>query len=373
MCHIVFIGADAKARQLTAAIRSQDGNAEAVQAYPFTAWLQLLKRGSAKRGDVIVIRFLNDHPSLLASLIKPFGDAVTIMICVLRGVRIFWLCHNVNRETESYWPLISWFRRWLWARRAERIVIDDPSLMAAAQAVFLDHRSKLWNITLGPPDEWPRYNRPDLVERARTFMARPDPSDPDRERRLHILVAGISGSKYLHFELLPKLEPRLRELGWDPRILVITRFQRPGGWSRGKRYGGFIDWCERTPTVLLLRDYIDIDEREWVTDVDLIWRAMADWSFPFTLFNAARARIPVLSYQSGHTGALVEREGIGAMVDWSFGNLGEAVNTALATPSGNFEAFLAERTWDIGARRLMAAVADASTPDTAAAAMKAES
>jgi len=355
MTAIVFIGGDPKARHLVAAIRTLGGESRALPRYPFTVWASLLRRSPVRRGDVLVARFLNDHPSLLLSVCKPLGDALTLAVCWLRGIRVFWLCHNVDRETESYWPVTSGLRRRMWSRCAERIVIDDPTLMAAANVIFRRYRDKLFPITLGPLDYGPRHDRPDLAQRARTFFTREQRRDGGKDCRLNILCAGVSGEKYLHFDLLPRLERELRALRWEPRIVVVTRFQKDGGWSRGKHYGAFIEWCERTPSVLLLRDYIDLDEREWTDDVDLIWRTMSDWSFAFTLFNAARARIPVLSYECGHSGQVVEHEGIGATVAWDFSNLDEAVRQARATPDERFERFLARRSWQNGARILLGA------------------
>lgn len=353
MTRVIFIGADAKARHLGQKLSELGGESDVWRSYPFTAWMKLWRPSGARKGDVIVVRFLNDNPSLLLTLLKPVGDCVTLAICAVRGVRVFWLCHNIDKETECYWPFVSQLRRWLWSRRAEKIVIDDPSLMDAAYAEFTKFYDKLFPITLSPLESGPVYNRPDLEKQGREFLFRDAGGGKDPRKQLNILCAGTTGLKYYHFQLLPVLERKLREHGWNPRILVVTRFQKNGSWSRGKDYGSFIDWCERTPGVLLLREYIDLDERDWRDDVDLIWRSMADWSFPITFYNACRAEIPVLSYQAGSVGVIVERERIGATINWDFSNVGTAVETALSIPQESFKAFLGRRSWENGARELL--------------------
>ncbi|WP_038052666.1 glycosyltransferase [Thioalkalivibrio sp. ALJ1] len=352
MTRIVFVGDDPKARQFVEALRQHGRDAEAWGAYPFTAWKHLLARRVVSRGDVIVIRYLNDNPSWFVSIGKPFGDVLTLLVARVRGIRVYWLCHNLDRETESYWPLISSLRRWLYARQAEAIAITDPALMAAAPAVFGRHRHKVFPMSMGLLPKRRRFNKPELEDQVRNFFSR----DPACKHQLNILCAGVSGPKYLHFDLLPVLEERLRQLGWSPRIAVVTRFLRKGEWSRGKNYRSFINWCEKTPSVLLVKRYIDLDESEWADDVDLIWRAMGDWSFAFTLLNAARARIPVLAFDSGGVGAIVRQEEIGATVAWDFSNLGEAVQTALSTPSENYEKFLGQRSWSKAAQSLSDAI-----------------
>ncbi|SEO98088.1 hypothetical protein [Aquisalimonas asiatica] len=348
-----FIGGDRKARELVRAIRQRGGQAAELKLYPFTAWFHFMRPGGASGGDVAVIRYLNDHPSLVVSLLKPVGDILTVTVFKLRRVRVFWLCHNLDRETEKYWPLVSRFRRRIWERVSERILVTDPLLMDAANTVFYRVRHKVAPITLGLLPKDKRFNRKEAEREAREFLRSGGVTEDGRRRTLNILCAGVSGKKYLHFDLLPQLERGLREAGWEPRILVVTRFQKGGVWSRGKDYSGFIEWCDRAESVLLLRDYIDIDEQEWADDIDLVWRSMSDWSFAFTLLNASAAGIPILSYQSGAMGLIVEKAGLGASISWDFCDLDEKVKAALAVPETNFQVFLEKRSWDNAARVLM--------------------
>jgi len=348
---IFFVGSDAKATKLVRALEESGVQAEALASLPFLAWRKFV-RGCGRRGDVVVVRYLNDNASFLVTVAKPFGDLLSILVLRLRGLRVFWICHNVDRETESFWPLVSNIRRWLWSSAAERILVTDVSLMPAAQVLLRKARDKLVPMSVGLLSKRRRFEKPELENQARTFL-RAEDGKPGRP--LRILCAGVSGPKYLHFDLLPQLEAVLRETGWAPRIVVITRFQKGGTWSRGKHYDDFIAWCERTPTVMLIRRFIDIDEREWAPDVDLIWRAMGDYSFLFTLLNACRAHIPILSYQSGLVGDLVEREGIGASIAWDFSNVDDAVRRALNVDMRDLDAFLARRSWDRGAQILHAA------------------
>lgn len=357
---IHFVGGDRKARQFVQAINQRGGKAQALKAYPFTAWLTLMRPDKVEPGDVVVVRYLNDNPSLFLSLLKPIGDLLTLAVVRIRKVRLLWLCHNVDRETETYWPLVSRLRRRVWERYCDAIIVTDPSLMDAANAVFYKARSKITPITLGALPKDRRFSRPDDERRARRFLRSPDAGEGSGRGSIRVLCAGISGEKYIHFELLPLLDRFLKAAGWSPRVLVVTRFQRNGSWSRGKDYSDFVDWCDKTDSVLLLKDYIDIDEKEWSDDIDLVWRTMSDWSFAFTLINACVAKIPLLSYQSGAVGTIVDRERIGATVSWDFSDLEEKVDAALGIPSKNFEDFLAKRSWDNAARVFMsyAGVAD---------------
>jgi len=321
---------------------------------PFRGWKYLSTPARGRHGDVVIARYLNDSPKLFKSLCRVAGDALSLIVFRMRGMRVFWICHNVDGETETYWPLSTKVRRWLWGHSAEKIFVTDSSLMDIARASLKGVQEKLTPTSMGLL-RVPGKRKREYDEAMLAFLRRDTDSNSPRPR-LNILCAGRTGPKYIHFDLLPRLERELREGGWEPRFLAITNFQRDGVWSRGRRYDDFIQWCDNNPAVMLVREYIDFNENEWSEHIDLIWRALSDHSMSFTLFNACDAKIPLLSYQSGHLGQLIQREGIGAMINRDFTNVGPAVDRALAVNPGQFQAFMAKRSWSDGARLLLNAV-----------------
>ncbi|MFV8835529.1 hypothetical protein ACNSTU_11235 [Aquisalimonas sp. APHAB1-3] len=305
---------------------------------------------------MVVCRYLNDHPNLFISLMKVLGDSVAVSIARTRGVRVLWLCHNVDRETETYWPGITAWRRGLWSRAAETILVPDPALMSPAIGAFLGHRDKLRPITVGPlptptldPEEQAR------LAQVKAFLNAP--SDGGR-KPLRLLVAGTPGRKYLHFSLLPRLCDALEHSGWAPRVVVAGQFDNRGRVIRGEDYRKFLAWCRDHDNIHLETSYLPLDERELADSIDLIWRSIADWSFAFTLFNAALARIPILTYEAGFLGSFVPQQGLGATIAWDFSNVDEAVRDALHADPQNFERFLTERSWERGGALIVAALSE---------------
>lgn len=103
-----------------------------------------------------------------------------------------------------------------------------------------------------------------------------------------------------------------------------------------------------------------MDEQDLAGSIDLVWRSRADWSSSFTLFNAREARIPLLTYEAGFLGEFIPQQGIGATIRWDFSNVAEAVNEALTVDAADFERLLAERSWELGAQAIAAALEPAA-------------
>lgn len=360
MTTVWFLSNDEKARAWVRALHELDVDARTLPTDPFRGWKYLSTPSRGLRGDVVIARYLNDSPRLFKSLCRVAGDALSLMVFRVRGMRVFWICHNVDGETETYWPLSTKVRRWLWGHSAEKIFITDSTLMDIARVSLKEVQEKLTPTSMGLL-RVPGKRRHKIEETMLEFLTR-DTDSGNPRARLNILCAGRTGPKYIHFDLLPRLERELQRSGWEPRFLAITNFQRDGVWSRGRRYDDFIQWCNDNPSVMLVREYIDFDENEWSDHIDLIWRALSDHSMSFTLFNACDAEIPLLSYQCGHLGQLIQQEGIGAMINHDFSNVGAAVEQALAVDPRQFQAFMSKRSWSHGARLLLNAVTSTQTP-----------
>lgn len=145
-----------------------------------------------------------------------------------RGVRVVWLCHNVNRETEAYWPGITARRRRIWKGAAELILVPDPALMDMAHVVFLGERDKLVPIIFGPlPVPTLEEDERRRVEAIRRFCDAPA-GDESGRRPLRLLLASNRGTEYLHLHLLPRLCEALEQAGWLPRIVVVGPSRRSG-------------------------------------------------------------------------------------------------------------------------------------------------
>lgn len=362
---ILIEGEDAKADALIEALSAKGVQARPLTVKPFMFWWAILRGRISSRREIAVVRYLNDNRNPLVSLVKVLGDTLTLLVSRTTGLRCLWLCHNVDQETERYWPGATQARRWLWVRTAKRILITDPDLMEAAKRCFPRHRDKLHVVPLAPIPPRTQTGSSEAVRRIRRFFGHGRSSDqPEVGSPLNILVAGLPGPKYLHFRLLPQLHGALKDCGYQPRIVIVSPIGDPR-WQRGQRYDELIHWALAQPDVLLVDDWIEFSETDLADCVHLVWRAMSDFSLPFTLFNAARAGIPILTYDSGFLGQIVERRNIGACVNREMSNVCHAVARALAVGPAELSAFLKGRTWDRAAAALVSAAYDdrARPPD----------
>src|SRR5690554_389174 len=80
--------------------------------HPILSPLYLLKLLlTGKRIKVYVFRYLNDSNSLFIAYLRVISEAITIGIAKLFSIEIWWLCHNVDKETSSYYPHLTKIRR----------------------------------------------------------------------------------------------------------------------------------------------------------------------------------------------------------------------------------------------------------------------
>src|SRR5690606_14019778 len=96
-----------------------------------------------------IIRYLNDYPSFLKTILRTFSEFFLIGICKIANIKVFWICHNVDRESTQHFPKISELRRNIIAFYSLRIFVMDTLLVEFAKHTFPKHRDKIDYISFG--------------------------------------------------------------------------------------------------------------------------------------------------------------------------------------------------------------------------------
>src|SRR5690554_4195927 len=102
---------------------------------PFFILKQIINR---KKVKVYVFRYINDSESFILAIIRWLSELFKIAICKIFGIKIWWLCHNVDKETTSYHPKITNLRRKNIVKYATRIFTTNKMLIPVAQQYFPD-------------------------------------------------------------------------------------------------------------------------------------------------------------------------------------------------------------------------------------------
>lgn len=268
-----------------------------------------------RKGDRIVFRYQNNAASLTTTIATTATLAALILFARFKGVRVFWICHNVDRETSSHWPMMAGVRRFM--------------LLACAQSVFVLHplfktylKRESTAISFGEKEFG--VMRDDTVAEIDEFAKSFDTV---------VLMAGTDGvKKNVTFDRIPELANDLVMAGKNPGFVLA-------GASPLREF----------PESLMHRICIsrekDISEDRLTRSISFVYKELSDISIGYTIYAAATAKIPIISLKGSVLERVVQYEKVGlSLQDWL---KGRNVPT-----DEDFESFLDRNRWDSLAREM---------------------
>jgi len=307
-----------------------------------------------KRPSAVFFRYLNDYRSLPKTVARTLSEIGGLLICGFFSVRVFWICHNVDRETKRYHPALSEFRRQMFAKAAERIFVMDEGLVPFAKSVFPAHAAKIDFLCFGPPSmqrvssvtETFLKEVLDFIDQRRCLAL------ANGQRFLSFSCIGRPGDKYDHFRRARDLVREAGRLGFSVAGIVVGPFIAGKYDDGGEPFFGL----DREPAILFRGDYIPLDEVDFLDSFDFMWRGYRDWSMSYTLYKAAAMRKPVLAIDTGFVGPAVRLYGLGAVVREDFSDLGPALASIERWDPSAADEFLKSHTWEQAALRMASAI-----------------
>jgi hypothetical protein len=262
---------------------------------------------TTRRGDVVIHRYQNCPRRLGPTLLLVMLQALLQAKARLAGIKIVWICHNVDQDTSPHHKWLERIRRGLLARFADCVFVLDPA--------FVPHcpRPNARAISFG--------EKPDGTIGPENLAAIQDlAASVDRV----ILIAGQDGGKYKAFGRIPEIDARFAAAGYTVGFVAA-------GMSADRHFASSIE------ARILRIEERNIRERDLHGLVDYIYRENADISMPYTIYAAATAKIPVLTAPGNVLAEIVRREGLGLTLDDELGGVNRHFN---------FEGFLQRHRWD---------------------------
>lgn len=307
----------------------------------------ILKKG---RPVGYIVRYLNDYKFLPKTLLRLLSECLLVSLCYVLRIKIYWINHNVDRETIRNYPFISELRRALFARVSNKIFVTDEMLVPFAKQMFPDHQDKIRSISFGIT---PINKHCDVsaVSLAKRHIAQHKSTALKKGLKPAVLFcAGSPGnSKYLHFELVICLLEKSLEQGFYIIPVLAGEFNRT---ERGKRLLSQYQFYNQ----ILTFDRFTRFSPAFVSDyVDFYWRVYDDWSIPFSVYEAVTFCKPTLTQEYGFLPDLLSSEGVGFVIknDWS--NLDLGLQFIAEPPQRDaYTRFLEVRGWDMLSHRLLA-------------------
>lgn len=299
-----------------------------------------------------VVRYLNDYKSLSKTLLRLFSEIVLVLLCNLLRVKIFWICHNVDKESSTNYQFVSRIRRWIFSRVSKRIFITDPLLVGYAKTHFPKSANKMVGVSFG--EITPSHSFDDeKQEIAISFIEEKRKEAKVKNEKAIVLfcAGGPSNKKYIHFDYLEELLKAGLESGCCIIAIVAGDFETT---ERGK---ALLERYKKNTNICVFKNFTRFSPDFIRHYIDFYWRGYNDWSVPFTVYEAATLRKPILALNSGFLPEMVNVYKLGAVVENSFSGLNCILDGVMSLNSDErYEEFLAEHQWGLLPQKLKEAL-----------------
>jgi len=319
---------------------AQNGSAIRGPLFLFKTVLQ------AKKPDGYIIRYLNDYPSFSKTIIRTCSEICLLITCWMLQIKLFWICHNVDKETDRNYPSISNFRRKLVSRFCERMFVTDTLLEEKASHIFYKYQNKVDSISFGKIDVRTEGNGDNESVQ---FLARQKRESLKRGRKfISVLCAGAPNNpKYLHFEYLIEFIDKSKDVGYDIGVVVA------GAWDSSERSQNLLTSYKNHSNNLVFEKYTSFSSSFIINNIDCYFRGYDDYSVPFSVYEACSLSKPVLAMDNDFLPTLIRHYKIGQVVDMEFSNIETVLERLLDLDQYEFETFLKQNNWSVFAKRLL--------------------
>lgn len=342
-----FPHCDTKTRYWGEILRSEYGIGVCeLSSHPFFHWLEVLCVAIKDRSrPVYVFRYLGDYPDFFRTVLRCFSDVLCIAVCfVLRG-HVRWIVHNVDRETYMHHPGVLRFRRRIIGWASRKVYVTDDFLLPLARSTLQLGREKLGVVTFGSEEAVAHPGFSYNVAKALKAASWAPKAAP-----LIGLCASAVADKCHHFYALEALLDDLNAESLQVVMVVVCDTRS----AKSQRFKALFTSLSGRDDVILFPNGGSISEVYLKGTIDFIYRSLTDQSIPYTLYNAASSRIPVLTHDVGLTAEIVRSCGIGVVWEDLHAKSRSELEHALAgCEEFKFEEFLATRSWRRGAAALV--------------------
>lgn len=239
----------------------------------------------------LIFRYMSSEQKLSTD-IKYTGLIVALgLLQKALNIDIYWIMHNIDRETIDTRPVLTRIRRAALKRAARKIFVTDSFF----KEKYFPDDARVGAISFGE-------KRGGAISRENLQKIR----NLSQSYDLVALCLGAKGDKYTHFTRLPRLTQLAAQHGRSLAFILPDHAQYEG---------------ENAIHI----DEPNIDEKAIAPYVDFVYRINADVSMPYTLYAACSAGIPIVTARESFTYEIIQRYGIGFDEAGFFSATGEQI------------------------------------------------
>lgn len=292
---------------------------------PFIVLNLVLKR---RKPRVYVFRYLNDYKSYIRTVLRVSSELLTVLLCKVFNIRIWWICHNVDKETHCHHHTLSNFRRWFIAKSAEVIFTTHRLLIPHAKKFLASQ--KITNICFGHITE-KVYD--DLIIDADIEKSLKDWISSRKMKGDKILfLAGTPANKAIHFKRIIPILNKLNECDSVHNWFAIVVGDR----------------VPNNKNVFNIPTRYSVNREIIIQHIDYYFRVIDDLSVSYTIFEAAKLQKPIITENIGFLPQIVEEYNIGHIIDSN--DIKSFLDDIESERTYNFGIFLEENNWEAAAK-----------------------
>lgn len=295
-----------------------------------------------KKPSAVIVRYLNDHPILIRSLLLALNIIFVIFICRIFKIKVFWFLHNVDSETTVNFPAVTYFLRKLVGDSSSVIFVTDPLLVAVAKGIYPQWMDKIDFITFGV-----RKDKQKISTDVELMEILSDLQKHRLQGGKVLFCPTAAGDKYSHIASSKKLCDMARKNGVNYKVLMVgdlARYLESDSVLKQDLVGH--------EDIILLNRYVEYDADVVSGFIDAYWRSLSDQSVSYTLYEAASVNKPVLTLKKGFIGYAIDVYRLGAALDMSMKNFNECHRAISSWDAASALSFLGEHSWEVAARQI---------------------
>lgn len=347
MNYILIQSNDLKSREIGKELKKKGIKVIPIESSPIILPLYILiyffKYGKA---SAIIFRYLNDYPSFFKTVLRTLSEIFGVVIALILNSKIIWVCHNVDRESHMYFPLLTKFRRWIFKHFSKNILVTDPLLVKHAKKQFPNQKSKVSFITFGYSSQVNKsVTSQKVVQTIKEFVCYHNNRDTNN---LYGFVAGSINWKTSQFSAIPKLINEAEKQGDNLKFIVIG----PIGSFLKEHDIKLYYKLSKDSRVLFLDGYHELNMDQISDYIDFYWRVYLDLSTPATIYESAYYKKPMVTQQIGFLGEAVSAYSLGFILNNEYDNLSTVLNKIPEWESVGAERFLETHTWKNTAKKI---------------------
>ena len=305
-----------------------------------------------KKPLAVVFRYLNDYPFLFRTLLRTTTELLTVFIAKVSKIRILWICHNVDKETSSYHPRLTFIRRKILKKYSKRIFVMDPLLIPYGTQKLNVSDKKIDSLSFGRTDIFLDEDKHNscLNEELKNKLSQWPYFEKKQkgEARIGLWIGNLVEKKMEGLKFFLRTLLQNGKDSGEIAFLIIGPIEEKLYNNDPKLY----NTLKNSNKVLFINKYIDVPANLWNHLADFVWKPNDDISVTLTAYNSALAKLPLVVFHNSFLGKFVEHYKLGFTINPETFSLKEFTYTLKEWNPYHASLFLEKKTWNNGARKL---------------------